>query len=103
MADKDFKYSCFFEQQEWEKCSLDYLFWAIKERLLVEITLESENWLYIRQRKDVPITYETFDKAYEMHYWEVYLTDWTNIYDIRTGRGTEELEEWIEDCKNFKP
>lgn len=99
---EDIKYSCFFEVWEGEKCDINHLFYSIKENLLLEITLNSDNGLYVRQWKDVPITYETFDKAFEMNYWVVYLTDWTNIYSVRHWRSTEELEEWLEDCKDFK-
>lgn len=100
---EDFKYSCRFEVGEGEKCDIAHLFWAIKESLLLELSLDSDNWLYVRQWKDLPMVYETYDKTFNMKYWTVYLTDGTSVYDVWTWRGTKELEERIEDCKNFKP
>ncbi len=98
------KYPCYFECDEWERMKLSQIFWLVKEFRLVEIQPNEEDLsLYVRQWKDIPMTYETEDETFEMKYWKLYLTDWTNIYKVWNWRGEDWLEEWLEECKNFNP
>lgn len=94
-------YNCWTENEEGDCLDFGTIFYMVKNRLLIELDLE--NWYVIRQRKDIPMTYETYDETFEMDYWKLYLTDWTNIYKVWNWRGEDWLAEWLEECKNFNP
>ena len=93
------KYRYFYEADESELGTISDLFYAIKEFKLTEVSLGDDALLHIRQWKDVPMTYDTYTNSYDMHPWVVYLTDWTNIYDIWTGWWEDWLAERLEDCE----
>jgi len=96
-------YDCYLEQSEWEKLDISQLFYEIKECRLIEITLDSWNWYYIKQRKDIPITYvhpET-KEVFNMKYGTVYCTSWNDIESVREWWWEKELEEYIKTCEEY--
>lgn len=96
-------YDCYLERGEWEKLDISQLFYEIKESRLIEITLDSWNWYYIRQRKDIPITYvhpET-KEVFDMKYGTVYCTSWNDIESVREWWWEKELEEYIKTCEEY--
>ena len=91
------KYDCFLEQDESEKLDLSEIMYEIKNYRLIEIWLE--NWLAVRQWKDIPITRTAEDwEAFNMKYWTVYLTHWPDIIRTRDWRGEDSLKEWLDIC-----
>lgn len=96
-------YPCYFECDEWEEMDLSQIFYYVKNWKMIEIQVNEDCVLYVRQWKDIPMTYETGDETFEMTYWKLYLTDWTNIYKVWNWRGEDWLAEWLEECKNFNP
>lgn len=90
-------YRCYFQNFESEWLDIKEIFYMIKEYYFIELGLD--NWLYIRQRKDVPMTYDTEDKSFDMKHWTVYLTDWDNIYDVWKWWWEDELQKRIEECE----
>lgn len=90
-------YSCFLEQDEWERLTLSEILYEIKNCRLIEISLE--NWLTIKQWKDIPITREAEDgEVFNMKYWMVYLTSWQDIIRTRDWWGEDSLKEYIDIC-----
>lgn len=93
-------YDCYLECTEWEKLDLSEVFHEIKNYRLIEIWLE--NWLAVRQWKDIPIMREAEDGAvFHMKYWMVYCTHWQDIISIWNWRGEEELKEYIDICSEY--
>lgn len=96
-------YDCYLERGEWEKLDISQLFYEIKESRLIEITLDSWNWYYIRQRKDISITYvhpET-KEVFDMKYGTVYCTSWNDIESVWEWWWEKELEEYIKTCEEY--
>lgn len=93
------KYDYYYQAQESNRGDLEELFYEIKEDTLMEIRLSDSGYLWVKQRKDVPMTYDTKDKSYDMSYGAVYLTDWTTILDVRDWWWEKELGEWLLKCK----
>ena len=96
-------YTCYTEYAEPEQLNISGLFYEIKNYRLIEITLDSWNWYYIRQRKDIPITYvhpET-KEVFDMKYGTVYCTSWNDIESVRGWRWEKELEEYIKTCEEY--
>ena len=95
-------YNVYFEADEGEAMDIETLFYTIKEHKMIEVTLESGNWYYLRQRKDIPITYKKSDwEVFHMEYWTVYCTTWNDIESIWTWWGVDELKEYIETCEQY--
>lgn len=93
-------YTCYTEYAEPEQLNISELFYEIKEFRLIEISLE--NWLAIRQWKDIPMMYEAEDKeVFHMEYWMLYCTHWQDIISVWNWRGEEELKEYIDICSEY--
>lgn len=92
-------FRCWYEPEESELFDLEELFYLIKNKKLLEVAVSDRDYLFIRQWKDIDMEYNTEDYNWKMKYWTVYLTDWTNIYDIWHWRGEDEFKEWIESCR----
>jgi hypothetical protein len=49
--------------------NLSQIFYLVKEFRVIKIQPNEEDLsLYVRQRKDIPMTYETEDETFEMKY-----------------------------------
>lgn len=93
-------YDCYLECTEWERLDLSDLFYEVKNYRVIEIALD--NWLVIRQWKDIPIMYEAEDKeVFHMEYWMLYCTHWQDIISVWNWRGEEELKEYIDICSEY--
>lgn len=91
------KYDCYLEQDEWERLNLSEIMYEVKNYRLIEIWLE--NWLVVRQWKDIPIMREAEDgTVFHMEYWMLYLTHWQDIIRTRDWWGEDELKEWLDIC-----
>lgn len=94
------KYDCYLECDAWEQLDIAQLFYEIKEFRLIEVVLD--NWYSIKQRKDIPMTYDTEWASYDMKPGVVYCTSWNNVLEsVRTWWGENELKERIETCENY--
>ena len=61
-----------------------------------------DNGYYIRQWRDVPMTYYIENESYQMEYWTVYCTSWNNVLEsVWTGWGEKELQEYIDICSEY--
>ena len=96
-------YTAYCEYGEQEELNLDDLFYAVKENTLIEIQLDNDNGYYIRQWKDIPITYTNPDswETFDMKYWMLYCTNWNVIESVWKWWGADDLKEWIETCENY--
>lgn len=93
-------YECYLECAEWERLDLSDLFYEVKNYRVIEISLD--NWVAIRQWKDIPMMYETEDKeVFHMEYWMLYCTRWQDIISVWNWRGEEELKEYIDICSEY--
>ena len=93
-------YDCYLESYEGEKLNISQLFYEIKECRLIEVSLE--NWLAVRQWKDIPIMWEAEDGAvFHMEYWMVYCTHWQDIISVRKWWGEDELKEYLDICGEY--
>lgn len=92
------KYDCRLECTEWENLSLLELLREVKECRLIEISLE--NWLAVRQWKDIPIMWEADDWAvFHMEYGMLYCTHWQDI--ISVWHRWDDLKEWLDICGEY--
>lgn len=96
-------YRAYYEANKSDKYTCEELFYDVKNNNIIEIDLdENKTSLYIRQRKDIPITYDAKDgRVFDMEHWTLYLTDGTNIYDIWNWWGVDELQKRLDKCENF--
>lgn len=93
------KYKCYYVDEPTDY-DVEDLFYLIKNYQLVEIVLD--NGYYIRQWRDVPMTYDTENESYQMEYWTVYCTSWNNVLEsVWTGWGEKELQEYIDICSEY--
>lgn len=93
-------FGCFYEAEESEVFDLWELFYLVKEKKLIELSVSDRQCLYIRQWKDLPMDYDDWNYNCHMEYWDLYLTDMGHtIYDKWYWRWEDELEEWIESCR----
>lgn len=92
-------YECYLEANEMDRVPLDDLWYAVKEKILIELEVDEGFGYFIRQWKDIPIEYDDWDYKCKMEYWDLYLSDWKKIYDKWYGWWEDELKEWIEQCK----
>lgn len=91
-------YDCWLEESEGGKLWLLDLLHEIRECRLIEIQLE--NWLAIRQWKDIPIMWEAEDgTVFHMEYWMLYCTHWQDI--ISTWHRGDDLKEWLNICEEY--
>lgn len=93
-------YTCYTEYAEPELLNISELFYEVKEKRLIEISLD--NWLAIRQWKDVPFSWTADDWAvFDMDYWMLYCTHWKDIISVWRGWWETELKEYIKQCKDY--
>ena len=51
-------YECYLEVNEMDRLSLDNIWYAIKEKTLIELEIDEGFGYFIRQWKDIPIEYD---------------------------------------------
>lgn len=95
-------YRCYFQNMESEGLNIDEIFYMVKDYYFIELDLE--NWLYIRQRKDLDCEilvriWDWKEQRQEIHTGNLYLTDWNVCFEIWHWWGIDELHQRIDECE----